>query len=125
MKPEKLLLAVIVSLALSPFHCLADDQEPLHWYSVSFSTGSTQASAHGSSPLDEAAFAKALEGSTYIELSNLVYFDQWQNPKEWSDWTKYDEACIYINPKDISSFQPMKDDPRKVAATAAAAAAKK
>ncbi len=79
----------------------------------------------GSSPLDEAAFAKALEGSAYIELSNLIYFDQWQNPKEWSEWTKYDEARIYINPKVISSFQPMKDDPRKIAAAAAEAAAKK
>lgn len=80
---------------------------------------------YGTSTLDEDSFAEALEGNTYIELDNLIYFDQSQNPKNWSEWTKYNKSRIFINPKDICSFQPMKDDPRKIAAAAAQTAAKK
>jgi hypothetical protein len=68
----------------------------------------------GTSSLDEAALAKQLEGNLYIRLDDMVYFDQNRQPKDWSEWTKFEEPRGYINPKDVIVFLPMRGDPRKV-----------
>jgi len=112
------LLAITILLAASPFRFAAADEKPVYWYSVEYENGYKTITMYGSSPLDEAAFAKQLEGTAFIRLDDLIYLTQNRVPKNWSEWTKFQVPRIYINPKDIIDFFPLVGDPRTIAAAA-------
>jgi hypothetical protein len=114
MNTLRILNSLIVLSVIVPSG-FAQDGKPLHWYSVSFHQGTGVTVIYGTSPLDEAAFAKQLEGNSFVLIENLGYFNQNRQPKPWSEWSKFDEPHVYLNPKDIISFFPMRGDPRKLA----------
>ena len=84
-----------------------------NWYRVEMINGDETYCYFGSSPLNESEFIKRLQGTDYIELGSLVFFDEEAEAKSWSEWDPNYLPRVYLNPKYVISVIPLMDDPRK------------
>jgi hypothetical protein len=86
-----------------------------HWYRLEIQTGDSTYQCLGSSLLDEREFAKQLLGAEYIVLDDISYIDTTGATKGWQEWDPKAFPRLYINPRHVIFFNPMKGDPRKTA----------
>ena len=66
----------------------------------------------GSSRCSEDDFIRSLNHSSFIQLNDIIYFDENGTAKSWAEW---DPNCVprsYLNPAYIVSVMPLIDDPR-------------
>jgi hypothetical protein len=89
-----------------------------HWYRLEIQTGDTTYQCLGSSLSDEKEFAKQLLGAEYIVLDDVSYIDTTGTTKGWQEWDPKAFPRLYINPRHVILFNPMKGDPRKAAKAA-------
>ena len=87
--------------------------ETKNWYRVEMVNGEESYCFFGSSELTESAFIEKLNKKEYIKLENLIYFNDDQDPRSWSDWDPMLEPRIYLNPEFVITMLPLTGDPRR------------
>lgn len=95
---------------------LSEESKPeRHWYRLEIQTGDTTYQCFGSSTFDEKEFALKMVGNDYLVLEDVAYIDANGKVKNWQDWDPKSSARLFINPRFVIMFNPMKGDPRKPA----------
>jgi hypothetical protein len=93
---------------------LSEDVKPeRHWYRLELQTGDTTYQCIGTSMLDEKEFARMLSGSELVLLDDVAYIDNNSKVKNWQEWDPKSSSRLYVNPRYVIFFNPMKGDPRK------------
>jgi hypothetical protein len=105
-------VAVLMLLATPGW---SEEKSVAHWYRLEIQTGDTTYQCFGSSLLDEKDFARQLSGVDYIVLDDVAYIDAAGKTKGWQDWDPKALPRLYINPRQVIFFNPMKGDPRAAA----------
>jgi hypothetical protein len=108
-------LAMLLAAAVQ-FHSLpasAESGSAAFWYRLEVQTGDSTYQCIGSSPLDEKAFAKAAAGQDFLELSEVSYLDKDGRTKSWQEWDSRAQPRLYVNPRYLIFFNPLKGDPIK------------
>ncbi len=93
------------------------DEKTRSWYRMEIQTGDTTYQCMGSSPLDEKEMAKKLESNEFIVLEDASYTDITGRAKGWQEWDPKTHPRLYINPRYVIFFNPLKGDPRKASST--------
>lgn len=110
-----LCLTIVALLMLLATPGWSEEKAAAHWYRLEIQTGETTYQCFGSSTLDEKEFAKQLSGTEFVVLDNVAYMDTTGKTKGWQDWDPKALPRLYINPKQVIFFNPMKGDPRAAA----------
>lgn len=84
-----------------------------HWYTVRVIQGNGNYDYYGTVSFDEADLQKAIQSQDFIHITNLVYFDNQNKIKNWSEWAWYQKAEIFVKSENIVSFHPLTKDPRE------------
>jgi len=96
----------------------AEEAKPaVHWYRMEIQTGDSTYQCLGSSVLEEKEFSKQASGSEFIVLDNVAYLDSTGKVKGWQEWDPKAHPRLYVNPRYIVFFNPMKADPRKASSS--------
>ena len=112
--------ALFLFLLLVPPGWSEESTAVRYWYRLEIQTGDSTYQCLGSSLLDEKEFAKQLLGAEYIVLDDVAYIDTTGTAKGWQEWDPKAFPRLYINPRQVIFFNPMKGDPRKAVKPAAA-----
>jgi len=107
------IVALIGSILLATTCWSEESTAVRHWYRLEIQTGDSTYQCLGSSLLDEKEFAKQLLGAEYIVLDDISYIDTTGTTKGWQEWDPKAFPRLYINPRQVIFFNPMKGDPRK------------
>jgi hypothetical protein len=113
-------LTLIVFLGMLSNGWSEESTAARHWYRLEILTGDSTYQCLGSSLLDEKEFAKQLLGAEYIVLDDVSYIDTTGTTKGWQEWDPKAFPRLYINPRQVIFFNPMKGDPRKATKPTAA-----
>ena len=113
-------LTLIVLLGMASAGWSEESTAVRHWYRLEILTGDSTYQCLGSSLLDEKDFAKQLLGADFIMLDDVAYIDTTGTTKGWQEWDPKAFPRLYINPRQVIFFNPMKGDPRKSAKATAA-----
>lgn len=114
------IVAVAAFMLLSTTGWSEESTAVRHWYRMEIQTGDSTYQCFGSSLLEEKEFAKQLLGTEYIVLDDVAYIDTTGTTKGWQEWDPKAFPRLYINPRHVILFNPMKGDPRKAGKGAAA-----
>lgn len=109
------IMLLVVSILLAATGWSGESIAVRYWYRLEIQTGDSTYQCLGSSPLDEKDFAKQLLGAEYIVLDDVSYIDTTGTTKGWQEWDPKAFPRLYINPRQVILFNPMKGDPRKAA----------
>ena len=87
------------------------------WYRVELQSGNEPYCYFGRSQDAEPDILSKLESGAYIRLEDIVYFDEDQAARSWTDWDANFVPRILINPRYVISIMPMSGDPRMTGST--------
>ncbi len=85
-----------------------------YWYRVEMLTGSETYCFFGSNELAEDAFIRAYQGGELLYLKDLIFYDEDEKVRSWSEWDPVYLSKVYLNPQYVVSIMPMAGDPRKL-----------
>jgi len=103
----------LIALALTASTVFGDEAKPsVHWYRLEIQTGDSTYQCLGSSLLDEKEFSKQASGTEFIVLDDVAYLDNTGKVKGWQAHPR-----LYVNPRYVVFFNPMKADPRKASSS--------
>jgi hypothetical protein len=106
---------LIVTIALV-HPALSEEKKPEHfWYRLEIQTGDTTYQCIGSSLLAEKDFAQKIAGTEPVQLDDATYVDAGGKVKNWQDWDPKASSRVYVNPRYVILFNPLKGDPKKTA----------
>jgi len=111
-------IALLASTLLAATIGTGEESKPAyHWYRLEIQTGDTTYQCLGSSLLDEKEFSKQASGAEFIVLEDAAYLDTTGKAKGWQEWDPKAHPRLFVNPRYIIFFNPMKSDPRKAASS--------
>lgn len=84
-----------------------------YWYRVEVLNGDETYCFFGSSKYKESEFVRRLTEREYLLLEHLVFYNEDQEAKSWSEWEPNSYSRVYLNPQYIVSLMPLVGDPRK------------
>lgn len=94
---------------LFPLACIAADS----WYRITTTKGSDSYDFYGTVPYAPDQFANVINTEQVIKISNLVYFDNQNRVKSWTDWAPYLKPEVHVKTSVITMFIPLAGDPTK------------
>jgi hypothetical protein len=89
-----------------------------HFYRVDYDDGNRKGSVCGSTELDPTAFIAEISSAAFIRLDDLVYRDNQQRVRSWTEWDPHTQPTIFINCKFIHTVMPLSGDPFEEQSTA-------
>ena len=116
MKRYLILCCIVFFTAFVLYANPCHSEEPAairHWYRLEIQTGDTTYQCLGSSFFDEKEFARQMAGTELVPLDDVAYLDNTGKLKGWQEWDPKSQPRLYINPKYVIFFNPMKGDPKK------------
>ena len=106
-------LAILILMGSNPPAAAEEKKTNVYWYRLEIQTGDSTYQCLGSSPLEEKEFAAQMNGAAFIALDDAAYVDQEGKVKRWQEWDSKTQPRLYINPRYVIFFNPLKSDPRK------------
>ena len=101
---------IALFIALTMFASISYAQD--FWYTITFQTGTGTYDYHGTSDLNESDLIKKIQTDSFVLVKNLVYFDNQQKAKSWSEWAPQQKPQIYLKSSNILAIHPLTGDPR-------------
>ena len=101
---------LVVILLLSSNIALAGEK---NWYRVTVTEGSGTYNYYGTIESDIEQLLKEVEGSSFIHIKDLVYYDNQNRIKSWSDWEEKIIPEVHVRADRIISIFRFTGDPRK------------
>jgi hypothetical protein len=83
-----------------------------NWYRLSTKSGPMVYDWYGTMKESKEEIIKKMNSDEILEMNSLLFFDQQNRIKPWSDWQPSIKDTVYIRANDIITFQEMKGDPR-------------
>ena len=82
------------------------------WYRIEIDQVEEAYVYTGCSSLTPPELARALEGESYIHLTNLVYQDEKDQFKHWQAWDVQGKPEVWINPRRVITFMELARAPK-------------
>lgn len=103
-------MKILINLMLLfPLTCMASDT----WYRITTTKGSDSYDFYGTVPYTPDHLAKVINKEQVIKISNLVYFDNQNRVKSWTDWAPYLKPEVHVKTSVITMFIPLVGEPAK------------
>ena len=83
-----------------------------HWYRVEMVSGSETYCFFGSALEDPGTLLQKIQGHEFVLLEDLIFYDEDDEIKSWSEWDPTYLSKVFLNPQYIINVMPMAGDPR-------------